>query len=245
VAASRLACAAGQSVTIPCSFNGFVRYLRAVEVGKRPGNVFYEVAIRIYDPRPHSQPVNGTVLLPHPLPSKTKTAVICPENSEVAKQALAAGAFVVGEESIFATIRDGKINFERLLVHDLSELKFNRERLGPILGPLGLMPSRKRGTVTANIKKELASQAKIFREETGVVRIPIGTMAYTPKMLATNLSTLVDDIKGIAEKQANKLGTKRIMEVVFSSVHGPGFSLNGLYLPSDRAVSDEDLTGPM
>jgi len=195
--------------------------------------------------KPGIQPIAGTIMLPHPVAGKISTAVICPENSEIAKQALEAGAVLVGEESLFAKIRDGQMNVQRLLVHESSEMNFNRARLGPILGPQGLMPSRKRGTITANIKKELASQARLFRERTGVIRLPVGSLAYTPKMVAENVTAVVDEVKVLADRMAGKRAVKKVMEVVFSSSHGPGFSLNGRYLPSDREVSDKDLTGPM
>jgi large subunit ribosomal protein L1 len=205
----------------------------------------YEVAIRVHSLKPGTQPISGTIMLPHPIASKITTAVICPEGSEIAKQALEAGAVLVGEESMFAKIREGQTNFQRLLVHDSSEINFNRARLGPILGPKGLMPSRKRGTITANIKKELASQTRLFRERTGVIRLPIGYMAYTPKMVAENLKAIVDEVKNMAGRMGGQQNVKKIMEVVLSSSHGPGFSLNGRFLPSDRDVSDKDLAGPM
>ncbi|SPO00752.1 related to ribosomal protein L1 [Cephalotrichum gorgonifer] len=220
-----------------------LRYLRAFEVGKRPLGVKYEVAIRLKTMR-NGPVVRDTIKLPHPITTGERFGVICPEGSEVAAQALQAGATAVGQESLFERIRNGDMPFERLLCHEDSEAALKQANLGRLLGPKGLMPSRKLGTITNNIRKTMTSGASEFRERVGVVRLVVGELGFTPRMVADNVAAFVKEIKSrcIALEDATE---KSVSEVILSSSHGPGFNLNGKFQSTDPKVTEADLAGAM
>ncbi|PKS10695.1 hypothetical protein jhhlp_002451 [Lomentospora prolificans] len=220
-----------------------IRYLRAFEVGKRPLSVKYELSIRLKTMR-NGPVVRDTIKLPHPITSGERFGVICPEGSEIAAQALQAGATVAGEESVFERIRSGEMPFDRLLCHEDSENALKQANLGRLLGPKGLMPSRKLGTITNNIRKTMTSGASEYRERVGVVRMVVGEMGFTPRMLADNVAALVKEIKARCTALED-VTEKAVSEVVLSSSHGPGFNLNGKYQLTDSRVTEEDLTGVM
>ncbi|KEZ39773.1 50s ribosomal protein l1 [Scedosporium apiospermum] len=220
-----------------------IRYLRAYEVGKRPLGVKYELSIRLKTMR-NGPVVRDTIKLPHPITSGERFGVICPEGSEIAVQALQAGATVAGEESVFERIRNGDMPFERLLCHEDSENALKQANLGRLLGPKGLMPSRKLGTITNNIRKTMTSGASEYRERVGVVRMVVGEVGFTPRMVADNVAAMVKEIKSRCTALED-LTEKAVSEVVLSSTHGPGFNLNGKFQSTDPNVKEEDLAGVM
>ena len=173
--------------------------------------------------------------LPHPVKSSKEVtyAVICPPDSQAYADAKAAGAVLVGEEEIFEELKLFK--YKRCLAHPDSLQKMNRAGLPRILGPKGMMPNPKNGTVTTDplsLMKETASGGAIYRERFGVVRLVVGTLAYTPLMLRENLDVLIQRIK----RDTANLGDnarKEIHEVVLSSSQGPGLSLNGQFMGKD------------
>lgn len=188
--------------------------------------------------------VRDTIKLPHPITSGERFGVICPEGSEIAVQALQAGATVAGEESVFERIRNGDMPFERLLCHEDSENALKQANLGRLLGPKGLMPSRKLGTITNNIRKTMTSGASEYRERVGVVRMVVGEVGFTPRMVADNVAAMVKEIKSRCTALED-LTEKAVSEVVLSSTHGPGFNLNGKFQSTDPNVKEEDLAGVM
>lgn len=219
------------------------RYLRAIECGKRPLSTKYELAIRLKTMR-NGPVVRDTIRLPHPISSGERFAVICPEGSDIAAQALQAGATVVGEESLFKMIRDGDMPFDRLLCHEDSEKALQQAGLGRILGPKGLMPNRKLRTVTRDVRKAMTSGSVEFRERLGVIRLIVGQLSFTPRMVADNIAALVKEVKSRCVALED-LTEKSVSEVVLSSSHGPGFNLNGKYNSTDPRVQEEDLAGVM
>ena len=114
-----------------------------------------------------------------------------------------------------------------------------KAKLGRILGPKGLMPSQKFGTVVPNVSaamKELVGKVD-YRERQGVIRIAIGQLAFTEEELSKNIKAFTSQIK----KEFGRLShstEKSINEVVLSTTHGPGFSLNGEFQP-EAAVAEE------
>jgi large subunit ribosomal protein L1 len=206
------------------------RYIKAFEVGKTYNTAKYEVHVKLKSKR--SGPVirPNQLKLPYVVKADVKFAVICPSDSRHAKQARDAGAVLVGEEEIFQAVKDGKINFDRLLAHPISMPKLAKEGLPRILGPRGLMPNAKNGTIStdpAGLLKQLVGGA-LYRERLGVVRMAIGKMSFTPEMLRDNLRTFLHRIKEDASKLPEQ-ESKEINEVVLSSTRSPGFSLNGLF----------------
>ncbi|KAF4313322.1 putative 50s ribosomal protein l1 protein [Botryosphaeria dothidea] len=142
--------------------------------------------------------------------------------------ALAAGAAVVGEEEVFEAVKEGRIDFDRCLCHADSLQKMNKAGLGRILGPKGLLPSAKTGTVikdTGAAVKEMVGAAE-YRERLGVVRMAIGQLGFTPEELQKNIKFFMNSVKKDIAQLSDRIA-KDVHEVVLSSTHSPGFSLNG------------------
>ncbi|RKF61383.1 50S ribosomal protein L1 [Erysiphe neolycopersici] len=209
-----------------------MRYLQAAEVGQKPSSVKYELAVKLKSLK------NGPVLrnrlrLPHPIKTDTRISVICPPDSKYASDAREAGAVLVGEDNIFQAVKDGKIEFDRCICQLESLEKLNKAQLGRILGPKGLMPSAKMGTVVKNpaeLIKEMIGAVE-YREKLGVVRLAIGQLAHSPFELQNNIKVTMTAIKFDMAQIAEKVN-KTIAEVVLSTTNGPGLTLNGKFLES-------------
>lgn len=225
--------------------NCILRYLRALEVGRPPTSVKYEVAIKLKTQR--SGPViRNRVRLPFAVKRDTRIGVICPDDSPLAAEALEFGAVVAGQESVFEAIRQGNIPFNKLLCHVESQDALKQANLGRILGPKGLMPSPKTRTITRDIKTSIEELigAEEYKERSGVVRLAIGQLGFTPQMLSANIKTLMALLKeDIINADDNH--PKALDEVVLSTTNGPGFSLNGSFAPTDPVIKPEDLQSVM
>ncbi|KAL1645781.1 hypothetical protein SLS58_003665 [Diplodia intermedia] len=211
-----------------------IRYIRAFEVGKPPTSPKYELHLKLRTPK-NGAVVRNRLRLPHPVKTDLRICVIAPRDSPAGKAALAAGAAVVGEDDVFAAIKDeGRIDFDRCLCHPESLQKMNKAGLGRILGPRGLMPSAKNGTVvkdTGAAVKEMVGGAE-YRERLGVVRMAVGQLAFTPDELAKNIKHFIGSVKKDMAQLSDRI-SKDIHEVVLSSTHSPGFSLNGNFKGPD------------
>ena len=159
-----------------------------------------------------------------------KFAVLCPPDSRTAKAARDAGAILVGEDEIFAAVKAGNINFDRLIAHPNSMPRLQKEGLARILGPKGLMPNVKNGTISVEPAKLLGQLVggALFRERMGVIRMAIGKLTFTPEMLRDNIKAILQRIKEEIRKLPEE-ATKEIHEVVLSSTMSPGFSLTGQF----------------
>ncbi|KAH8158074.1 hypothetical protein CIB48_g10172 [Xylaria polymorpha] len=222
-------------------------YLRAAEVGRPPSQSTYELALKIRTIK------NGPVLrdrirLPYPVKNNTRIAVICKEGSGAMHEARNAGAVAYGEDSLFEIIRSnhGQLPFNRLICHVDSEPALKKANLGRILGPKGLMPSIKTNTITKSVVTMMHEMvgAENYREKIGAIRMPIGNIQFTPRMLAENIKVLVGSVKGniIVLEQRVK---KDLIEVVLSSTSGPGFSLNGAFTATDEQITPAHLSTAM
>ncbi|KAH7165690.1 ribosomal protein L1-like protein [Dactylonectria macrodidyma] len=222
-----------------------MRVLRAVEVGQSPASIKYEVAINLKTAR-NGPVIRNSVRLPHPVQSDWQIAVVCPEGSAIAQQATAAGAVAVGEETLFEAIRQEKINFDRLICHELSEKALLKAGLGKILGPKGLMPSKRMRTVVPDVVRSMRESAGAadYRERQGVIRMAIGQLGYTPDQLKANIKVLLTKIKGEAADISEE-SSKEVHEVVLSTTHGPGLSLNGKLRDADEELTPASLASVM
>jgi large subunit ribosomal protein L1 len=218
------------------------RYIRAFEVGRSPTSVKYDLALKLKTVK--SGPVvRNRLRLPHPVKTDIRICVICPPDSKHAELARAAGAALVGEDEIFDAVKDGRIEFDRCLCQTESLAKLNKSGLARILGPRGLMPSEKRGTVIHNpslLIKDFTSGAE-YRERQGVIRMAVGQLGFTPEQLAKNIKTFLDAAKKDM-RQLNDKVTKELAEVVLSSTNGPGFSLNGEFRNQKSDLDPRDLS---
>lgn len=133
----------------------------------------------------------------------------------------------MGTETVFEDIRNGRIEFDRLVAHEDYLASLMNSGIARILGPLHLMPSARTQTVTKDVASavERMKASTKYAENKGVVRMAIGKVAFTPEQLSENIKVLMETIK----KDLEKFG-KEILEVVLSSTNGPGFSLTGRFM---------------
>ena len=185
-----------------------------------------EVSLRLgVDPRHADQQVRGTVVLPNGTGKTVSVLVIA--KGEKANEAAAAGADFVGAEDMIANIQGGWFGFDVCIATpDMMGLV---GRLGRVLGPKGLMPNPKTGTVTMDVAKAVheskAGKVEYRVDKTAIIHCPIGKASFTEQQLGENLRTLMDAV--IKAKPATAKGTY-IRSAVVSSTMGPGVKLNTL-----------------
>ena len=179
------------------------------------------------DPRKPDQNLRGTVMLPHGTGKTVRVAVFA--RGDRAKEAEAAGADVVGAEDLAEKIQAGQIDFDRAIATpDLMALV---GRLGKILGPRGLMPNPRLGTVTQNVAEAVQAakggQVEFRAEKAGIVHAGVGKASFTDDALADNVRAFVGAIT--RGKPSGVKGTY-IKKVSLSSTMGPGVKveLSGL-----------------
>jgi large subunit ribosomal protein L1 len=183
-----------------------------------------EIAVNLgVDPRHADQQVRGVVSLPSGTGREVRVAVIAKEAK--AAEALAAGADVVGAEDLVERIQGGFMEFDRVIATpDMMALV---GRLGKILGPRGLMPNPRVGTVTPNVAqavKDAKGGAIEFRvEKSGIVHAGIGKISFTDEALLANVKALVDALARAKPTGAKGTYIKRIS---LSSTKGPGFKVD-------------------
>ncbi|MCD5411812.1 50S ribosomal protein L1 [Thermodesulfovibrionales bacterium] len=183
-----------------------------------------DIAINLgVDPRKSDQMVRGTVVLPYGTGKKVKILVFAKGEKE--REAIEAGADYVGAEEIAEKIQKGWIEFDKAVATpDLMGLV---GRLGKILGPRGLMPNPKLGTVTFDVAKAIAEikAGKIeYRvEKKGIVHLPAGKISFAEKNLVENVLAVLKSV--IKAKPATSKG-KYIKKIVVSSTMGPGFKID-------------------
>ncbi|HFE64994.1 MAG TPA: 50S ribosomal protein L1 [Caldithrix sp.] len=201
----------------------------AVELIKKTASAKFdesvEIALRLgVDPRRAEQAVRGTVALPHGLGKEVRILVIA--KGEKAEEARNAGADYVGYEEYLEKIqKEGWVDFD-VLVATPNSMK-DLGRLGRILGPRGLMPNPKSGTVTMNIEstvKEIKAGKIDFRvDKTGIIHTSIGKASFEPNKLIENIKTLVMTVNKL--KPVTAKGTY-FRSIYLSNTMGPGIKLN-------------------
>jgi large subunit ribosomal protein L1 len=183
-----------------------------------------EIALNLgVDPRHADQMVRGVVELPHGTGKTVRVAVFA--KGDKAEEARKAGADIVGEQDLFEACNAGNMDFDRVIATpDLMGLV---GRLGKVLGPRGLMPNPKLGTVTPNVAEAVraakAGQVQFRVEKAGIVHAGIGKASFSEDKLAENVKAFVDAITR-AKPQGAK-GTY-IKKVSLSSTMGPGVKLD-------------------
>ena len=185
-----------------------------------------EISVRLgVDPRHADQQVRGAVVLPNGTGKTVRVLVICKADRQA--EAEAAGADYVGAEDMVAKIQGGWFDFD--VVVATPDMMGQVGRLGRVLGPKGLMPSPKAGTVTMNVAQAVhdikAGKVEYRVDKTAIIHCPIGKASFTAEALQENLRTLMDAV--IKAKPAAAKGTY-IRSAVLSSTMGPGIKLNSL-----------------
>ena len=182
-----------------------------------------EVSVRLgVDPRHADQVVRGTVVLPHGT-GKTVRVLVLAEGDQ-ARAGEEAGADFVGMEHI-ARIKEGWTDFD--VVVATPNVMGQVGQLGRVLGPRGLMPTPKAGTVTMDVGKAVsevkAGKIEFRVDKTGNVQVPIGKVSFGPDQLAANMAAVMDVI--IRQKPASAKGVY-IRSVTVSSTMGPGIGID-------------------
>jgi large subunit ribosomal protein L1 len=183
-----------------------------------------EVALNLgVDPRHADQMVRGVVTLPAGTGKDVRVAVFA--RGGKADEATAAGADVVGAEDLMETIQGGTIDFDRVIA--TPDMMGVVGRLGKILGPKGLMPNPKLGTVTPNVaeavKAAKGGQVEFRVEKAGIIHSGIGKASFTKEDLRRNFDAFVDAI--VKAKPAGAKG-KYVKKVALASTMGPGLKID-------------------
>lgn len=189
-----------------------------------------EVSFRLgVDPKHADQMVRGTVVLPHGLGKTKKVLVIA--GGEKQKEAQDAGADEVGGEEIVERIQGGWMDFEAVVA--TPDMMRAVGKLGKVLGPRGLMPNPKTGTVTFEVAKAVreikAGKVEFRVDKTGIVHAPVGKVSFAAGALLENARALADSI--IKAKPAAAKG-KYVKSVTICSTMGPGVHVDSASLES-------------
>jgi large subunit ribosomal protein L1 len=183
-----------------------------------------EIALNLgVDPRHADQMVRGVVTLPAGTGKDVRVAVFARGNK--AEEATAAGADIVGAEDLMETIQGGTIDFDRVIA--TPDMMGIVGRLGKVLGPKGLMPNPKLGTVTPNVaeavKAAKGGQVEFRVEKAGIIHSGIGKASFPAEDLRRNFDAFVDAI--VRAKPAGAKG-KYLQKVAVSSSMGPGVKVD-------------------
>jgi len=183
-----------------------------------------DIAVRLgVDPRQSDQMVRGAVSLPAGTGKTLRVAVFA--KGPKAEEARKAGADIVGDEDLMNTIMAGKIDFERLIA--TPDMMGVVGRLGKVLGPKGLMPNPKLGTVTMDVanavKAAKAGQVQFRVDAVGVVHAGIGKASFSSENIAENVKAFVKNLAAIKPASASGVYLK---QVALSSTQGVGVKVS-------------------
>src|ERR671913_92417 len=217
--------AAAQVADRPYSIEEAIPLIQKVKYAKFDETV--EMAMRLgVDPKHADQMVRGTVVLPHGLGKSKKVLVIAGGDKQ--KEAQDAGADHVAGEEVVDRINGGWMDFDAVVA--TPDMMRAVGRLGKVLGPRGLMPNPKTGTVTfeiANAVREIKAGKVEFRvDKTGIIHAPVGKISFAAESLIANTHALVDSI--VKAKPAAAKG-KYLRSVTLSSTMGPGIRIDTVH----------------
>jgi large subunit ribosomal protein L1 len=175
------------------------------------------------DPKHADQVVRGAVVLPHGMGKSVRVAVFA--KGDKAKEAQEAGADVVGAEDLAQKIQEGFMEFDKIIA--APDMMGVVGRLGKILGPRGLMPNPKVGTVTMDlaraVKEQKAGKVEFRVEKAGIVHVPFGKASFDPQKLKDNFSAIMEVIYKAKPQTAKGVYVKN---VTVSTTMGPGIKLD-------------------
>ncbi len=184
----------------------------------------FDVAVRLgVDPRHADQMVRGTVVLPNGLGKEVRVLVFAKGEKE--KEAQDAGADFVGNDDLIEQIKGGWVDFDKAVA--TPDMMGSVGKIGRILGPRGLMPNAKTGTVTFDIAKavnELKAGKIDFRvEKAGIVHVPMGKVSFGAEKLAQNIKAFLEIVMRL--KPASSKGTY-LRSMALSTTMGPGVKVD-------------------
>jgi large subunit ribosomal protein L1 len=183
-----------------------------------------EMAVRLgVDPKHSDQMVRGTVVLPHGLGKSKRVLVIA--NAEKQREAKEAGADEIGGEELVDRIMGGWMDFDAVVA--TPDMMRAVGKLGKVLGPRGLMPNPKTGTVTLEVTKAVqeikAGKVEFRVDKAGIVHAPIGKISFAKERLIANAHALMENI--VKAKPSTAKG-KYLKSVTMSSTMGPGVDID-------------------
>ena len=183
-----------------------------------------ELHVRLgVDGRHADQQVRGAIVLPNGTGKKVRVAAIA--KGDAAKAAEEAGAVIVGDEDLIAKIADGFMDFDVLVT--TPDMMGKVGRLGKVLGPRGLMPNPKAGTVTPDtgraVREAMAGKIEYRLAKQNIIHVPVGKASFGAEKLAQNLNAVMDAI--VKAKPAAAKG-KYVKSAVVAATMGPGVKLN-------------------
>ncbi|HEX2700928.1 MAG TPA: 50S ribosomal protein L1 [Acidimicrobiales bacterium] len=211
----------------------------AVDVVKSLANAKFdetvELAVRLgVDPRRADQIVRGTVALPSGTGKDVRVVVFA--SGDAAEEARAAGADAVGADDLVQRVQGGFLDFDVAIA--TQDLMAQVARLGRVLGPRGLMPNPKTGTVTADVGKAVTEfkggRVEYRTDKFGNIHVPVGKASFPRSALLANARAVIDELQ--RAKPAAAKG-KYIKSVTLASTMGPGVKLD----PARIRITDEEL----
>jgi large subunit ribosomal protein L1 len=184
------------------------------------------------DPKQSDQMVRGTVVLPHGLGKSKRVLVIA--SGEKVREAQDAGADFVGGEDMVQKVQEGWTDYEAVIA--TPDMMRSAGRLGKVLGPRGLMPNPKTGTVTFDVAKAIqeikAGKVEFRLDKTGIIHSPVGKISFSAQQLAGNAQALLAAV--LKAKPASAKG-KYIKRITLTSTMGPGVPID--HVEADDAVA--------
>ena len=183
-----------------------------------------EVHVRLgVDTRKADQNVRGSIALPHGTGKTVRVAVFA--EGEKAREAEAAGADVIGSDDLVAQVQAGELNFDAAIATPNMMGKVGR--LGKILGPRGLMPNPKLGTVTMDVAKMVAElkagRVEYRADRYGICHVPMGKVSFDTQKLVENYGALINELLRVKPSSAKG---KYVKSVVVSTTMGPGIKVD-------------------
>src|ERR1700710_661638 len=177
------------------------------------------------DTRHADQMVRGTVVLPHGLGGKSKGVAVIASGDKVKEAEAAGGEFFGGEELVERIQKENRADFDALIA--TPDMMRSVGKLGKVLGPRGLMPNPKTGTVTtdvaAAIREIKAGKVEFRTDKTALVHVPVGKLSFDPQKLVDNAMTV---IMSVVKAKPSAAKGKYIKGVTLSSTMGPGIQLD-------------------
>lgn len=208
--------------------NKICKYDEAVEMVKKNAGAKFDETVEVHlklgiNTRHSDQQVRGTVVLPNGSGKTKKVAVVA--KGEKTLEAKNAGADVYGNEELIAEIASGKMDFDVLVV--TPDMMKETAKLGKILGPRGLMPNPKSGTVTFDIERTVkeikAGRIEYKADSHSIVHAPVGKASFSVAALVDNIKAVVDSV--VRSKPPSSKGIY-LRSVTVSSTMGPGIKLD-------------------
>jgi large subunit ribosomal protein L1 len=218
--------AAAQVPDKPLTLEEAIPLVQQVKFAKFDETV--ELSLRLgVDPKHADQMVRGTVVLPHGLGKSKRVLVIAGADKQ--KEAEEAGADIVGGDDVVEKILGGWLDFDAVVA--TPDMMRGVGRLGKVLGPRGLMPNPKTGTVTPNVAQAIreikAGKVEFRVDKTGIVHAPLGTTTFPAQSLVDNAHALVDSV--VKAKPSAAKG-KYLKSATVSSTMGPGVAIDTAHI---------------